>query len=133
MRPVPLHLLLIPRFPPDLRPPLSSPLVRADPGVNLLFSPCPQSAGASGEGGADPPLPTAGDRRVGPEGALPDREAADPGAVDPRGQGHSSPPGRRQAPGGAAPVPGRILEPVSPAADPASGLRLEPCVNRDTG
>lgn len=44
---------------------------------------CLQSAGESSEGDADPPLPPAGDRRVSPEGALPDREAADPRAVDP--------------------------------------------------
>lgn len=84
---------------------------------------CLQSAGESGEGDADPPLPPAGDRRVGPEGALPDREAADPGAVDPRGQGYPSPPRWRQTPGSAAPLPGRILEPVSPAADHTPGLR----------
>lgn len=82
-----------------------------------------QSAGASCEGHADPALPPAGDRWVDSLWALPHREAADPWAVDPRGQGHPSSLWCRSTPRGPASVPGWTLEPVSPTADPAPGLR----------
>ncbi len=91
--------------------------------IVIIFLVCFQWAGASSEGNADPPLPLAGDGWVGPEGALPDWEAADPRAVDPWGQGNSSSPQRWQTARGPTPVPGRILEPVSPAADPTPGIR----------
>lgn len=81
-----------------------------------------QSAGASCEGHVDPPLPPAGDRRLGLSWAVPHREAPDPWAVDPWGKGHPSSLWCRPTPRGPASVPGWTLESVSPTADPAPGL-----------
>lgn len=91
----------------------------------FFFFFCLQPAGASCQGDAEPTLPPEGDRGVSAPRAFPHRETADPRDLDPRSQGHTGPQTWRQTTGGAAPVPSRTLEPVSPSGDPTPGLRSD--------